>query len=322
MITTSNFTLYGMHNNAERHSWAAYHLFVLLSSLIGDSIILYSSFQKDAFKVHQVIIAVIQHIAVSDIVTSLVRALPRSLSLIANSMMIGDSLCYATAYIMRIMFPVGANLIAVLTTSKLLMLKFPLRPANWTRSKAHLVCSAIWIISTCDPVLLYFIDSGDVIFRYKTYSCSYISTAKITSLLSFVFVFVPVMIIIGTTIPTLMYLATARKSARRVGGRDPWQGILAVALTAIVYLVSATPIIVYLISRKFVAPDPTGPFEFNLYRIAVFMTLLNVMSNFYIYALTIRSFRTFLHLKICKISSFVPVSLRSSRSVSGVQFIY
>ena len=93
MITTSNYTLYGMHNNAERYSWAAYHLYIFLSSLIGDSIILYSSFQKDAFKVHQVIIAVIQHIAVSDIAVVILRVFPRMISLTANSRMIGDVLC-------------------------------------------------------------------------------------------------------------------------------------------------------------------------------------------------------------------------------------
>ena len=299
-----------MHNNAERYSWTAYHLFVLLSSLIGDSIILYSSFQKDVFKVHQVIIVVIQHIAVSDIAVVILRVFPRMISLTANSRMIGDPLCYVSAYTFFVRFPLGRCLLAVLSSIKLLVLKFPLRAASWTKKTAHLVCITIWILSLSYPVIFYTIDKNDVDFDYRIYSCKYRNRDKILRNIalniSFVMTLAPTIIIIGTTIPTLMYLATARKSARRVGGRDPWQGTLAVALTAIIYLISATTMIVFTIGDKFFKQtnDPTSPFNFHMLRIAIFLSLLNVVSNFYIYTLTMRNFRRFLWLKI---QSFQPV---------------
>ena len=64
MSTSTNYSdiKFGLHNNAERYTWAAYQLFVLLSSLIGDTLILAASFQKDAFKINKLIITVIQHI--------------------------------------------------------------------------------------------------------------------------------------------------------------------------------------------------------------------------------------------------------------------
>ena len=61
------FTEYGIHIAAERYFWAANHLFVLLSSLIGDNLILYASFQEDALKLNKFIVSVLQHIAVSDL---------------------------------------------------------------------------------------------------------------------------------------------------------------------------------------------------------------------------------------------------------------
>ena len=76
---------FGMQNNAARHCWATYHIIVLLSSLIGDTLILVASFQKDAFKINKLIVTVIQHIAISDLAASIFGVLPAAVSLLAKS---------------------------------------------------------------------------------------------------------------------------------------------------------------------------------------------------------------------------------------------
>ena len=77
MINISdNYTVFGMHGTAERFSWVAFHIFVLLSSLFGDSLILYASVQEGAIKLNKLIVTVMQYIAVSDLVYTIAGVLP------------------------------------------------------------------------------------------------------------------------------------------------------------------------------------------------------------------------------------------------------
>ena len=101
MIPSPNYTdiKFGIHNNAERYSVAAYVLFGLLSSLIGDTLILVATFQKDAFKISMLIVTVIQHIAVANLAISISSFLPIIISLLANSWVLGDAMCYSLYHI-------------------------------------------------------------------------------------------------------------------------------------------------------------------------------------------------------------------------------
>ena len=60
MALSNNYTIYGIHSPAERYLWAAYNLFVFVSSLIGDTLILFATFQKGAFKLNKFIVTVMQ----------------------------------------------------------------------------------------------------------------------------------------------------------------------------------------------------------------------------------------------------------------------
>ena len=319
MITANNYTIFGIHNNAERYSWAAYHLFVLLSSLIGDTLVLYASFH-DAFKLNKFIATMIHHIAISDLTYAICDVFPGTVSLIANSWVLGDAACYARVYISAFSYTVGMSFIAVLTTSKFLLLKYPIRSAYWTKKMAQWVCAAVIFAQVALPItMVLLMEKEDVAFDYRTYTCTYRYTSslwkKLTPMFAVMYLFIPNIIIVSTTIPTLRYLAHARKSAQRVQGSTPWQGALTVALTAVFYCISTLPISVYYVGKSFVKEDVTGTFNFHLYRIAIFTTLLNIMSNFYIYTLTIRSFRKFLLSKICS----VQVLQISSRNFTSTQ---
>ena len=146
MSTSTNYSdiKFGLHNNAERYTWAAYQLFVLLSSLIGDTLILAASFQRDAFKINKLIVTVIQHIAVCDLLNSISLALPMPTSLLANSWVLGKTICNIDAHLVYFIIPVSMCPIAVLTTFKFLILRYPLRTASWSTKRAHLVCSGMW----------------------------------------------------------------------------------------------------------------------------------------------------------------------------------
>jgi hypothetical protein len=67
----------------------------------------------------------------------------------------------------------GNFLVAILTTGKYLLLKFPLRVASWTRRTAHQLCNLALIPPFVIMMSMLTVDKDDVAFDYKIYSCSY-----------------------------------------------------------------------------------------------------------------------------------------------------
>ena len=131
MTTSSNYqysntTIFGIKSDA-RHAWAVYLLFVLVSSLVGDTTILIASLKFSAFKLHDVIVVIIQHIAVCDLMVAVTYALPHFVSLISNEWVFGTFLCDLTSYTTYYFTGTSVFLITNMTTGKLLLLKYPLR---------------------------------------------------------------------------------------------------------------------------------------------------------------------------------------------------
>ena len=306
-----NYTDFGIHSNNERYFWAVYHAFVFLSSLIGDTLILYGSSQRNAFRLNKFILTVMQHIALTDLACAICNVLPKCVSLLANAWVMGETICYGRAFLGRLFYVVGIWLIAVLTVSKLLLLKYPIRCGSWTKKMAHIVCSITLIPTAILPILSMV--AQDVEFDYRIYVCDYVlNDVKWEKHIRFVkliftaaIFFPPNVIIVATTIPTLMYLSDARKSARGVQGRIPWQGTVTVVLTAAVYCCSTLPTFIYHIISSSNA---------QAFRLATFSLSINIMSNFYIYALTISGFRK---LILSKMATLLPISLQPIRKTAS-----
>ena len=147
----SNKTAYGIESDDIRYVWACYHLFVIASSLIGDTTILIASIKYKAFKLHKVIIVVIQHIAFCDLMVSATHVLPIMISDISNKWVLGNFFCYLNPYASYYSNQASILLICTMTTSKLLLLRF----GTTTSKKAHSICVACWLAAftlrlTCD----------------------------------------------------------------------------------------------------------------------------------------------------------------------------
>ena len=143
-----------------------------------------------------------------------------------------------------------------------------------------------------------------VTFSFKSYQCSLnLGNSKqrfrylgpsVLGLLLFV---LSCVVITSTT----YILVKAMKSASRVSGSLKWQGTLATLSTAFFYISSAAPIIIYRIveyiySTKY---NSAKTLSVHYYRAAECCILLNTISNFYIYFLTVTSFREFVLTTIC-----------------------
>ena len=300
MIESNNRTLYGMHSDAERFSWATYHLCVFLSSLFGDTLILVASSQE-RIKVNKSILIIIQHIAVCDLSLSIVQVLPAGISLFANSWVLGDILCYCHVYLSYFVHSAGMSLVPFLTTCKIFILTKPLHTANLSTNAVNLACFLIWIFSTIPTVLFLALDEDDVYFDYRVYFCNYMFTAdywkKLLPTLAIIYTLIPNIIIIITTIPTLKYLLVARKSAQRVGGSVPWHGALTVVVTATVFVLANLPMSVLYMGKLYFEgfSDST-----QFFRVSHYASMINIVPNFIIYTLTIPSFRRFVQSIISK----------------------
>ena len=292
----SDYEKFGMKNNVARNIYGGWLIFVVICTLLGDSIILVASIKYKAFKLHRIIVALIQHIAVCDLLHASSSALPIVVSVFYNSGGSSKILNQVRFFISYYVNSLSASLIAAISLGKLCLLRYPLRARSWQTRQAHKICAGIWMASLSNPALHLVIDKEDVIFDHRIYACAYMYVSNAWKILlpivAFIVLFVPNCIII---VSTVLLLKEARKSVRGTNESLRWLGIMTVVLTAAVFSVSFLPITVYYIAEPFVekGPEP-GPFYLDFYRVAISVLFFNVLANFFVYSLTVASFRTFL----------------------------
>ena len=287
-----------IQNPAERFTWVLFFVIVLLSSLIGDSLILIASIKYSAFKLNKLIVVVIQHIAVCDLISSFVFVFPTMVSLAANKWVLGETFAYFMVFANFYAYQASGFLISLLSTMKVLLLKFPTRSKSWTKRQIHLICSSAWLLTLVNPILtLETLVKCGVYFSYSNYNsqpkkCNNNPIGAAANIIFRINIFVPLFIVIITTIITTSYLFKSRAVSREAGGRVRWHGIVTVTLTAAVFIISSAPLAMNNLLRN----EKTA-----LSRFIEFITGLNIISNFYIYCLTVPSFREFIKLSIFSI---------------------
>ena len=305
-MQTNNKTLYGIHNNSERYSLITWTITVLISSVIGDSIILITSIKYHAIKLKEVIVVVIQHLAVCDLLIAIFMVLPTTVALIADDWAMGDILGHVEVHIPNTCYPATRLLTCAMTILKLLHLKYPLRTTGWSSRFGHKICGAMWTLVLCiyAPFVVAFIfcstDTGTVQFDYVSYACfyTYFSSDAPEWLKYYNLIYISLVIIIPCIIllvTSVLILVLAKISANRHGGTLRWEGVITALLTVGVLFVSFLPY-----CATFMAWN-LGQFNITVYRATHFLNFLNIMANFYVYSLTVGSFRSFLKLKISKL---------------------
>ena len=294
-------------SDTERHIWIVYLTTVLVSTLLGNTIILIASIRYNAFKLNKFIVVIIKHMAVCDLVASIAFTFPTITSMIAHKWVLGQFCMYAERFTVHLSFPLTNVLICVLAGSKVLLLQFPLRTRAWSERSAHLVCVSCWTATVLYSAAKLVHYQNKVYFNYATYDIDYKDeeTDKVFSIAIDSVYCVLIMIVMITTVFTLKYLFEAREVARRAksAGSVRWHGILTVVLTSGVFCVSTIPWTVHRITEQFVAARPQMMlFHTKLKRAAEYLPMLGVTSNFYIYCVTVPSFRQFLISLISTVS--------------------
>ena len=307
--------MFTIQNTALRYTWTTYFVFIFLSSLIGDTLILVAAIKFGAFRLHRFIVVIMEHMAICDLLVAVSFILPRITALIADRWVMGESWCYFNPYTLYYLNGASMMFVCVLAFFKLIILKFPRSSRILTSKKAHFVSAFVWIYSLIPPVIFLSVDESDVWFDYKSYICDYGLSKNIwkwlTPVLTTIFMAVPNLAVVILTILLVAYLIKARRVARRTGGTMRSRGILTTILIATVYCISVLPYAVYRMA-EFSVKDPEHPFHEHFFKIAQSFVCLNTISNFYIYSLTIPSFREFLliHLQRSYQSFLNTTSLR------------
>ena len=104
---------------------------------------------------------------------------------------------------------------------------------------------------------------------------------------------IPNCIVVATTVNLLII---AKQVAHRGRKSLKWQGIVTTVLTATVYCISVLPMVVFFVGEAVLTVDDLSSsfFHTSFYRIANSFLYLNTVSNFYIYCLSVHSFRDFI----------------------------
>ena len=301
---TANDTLETLPSDSLKHAWASYFIFIMLSSLIGDSIILIASVRYRAFKLHRLIVGVIQHLAACDIMVS-ICLIPQVVALIADSLVLSEWVCDLSAYSLYYLVTSSFFLITMMTASKLYIVKFPMRAKVLRSRRAHVGCAIIWAFAMVVPVTMIITD-GFVIstFDSETYSCTIDLTNRkkgtwiwLEPLSSAVFVLFPNgAVLVCTALLLREAITMTRRSSLRTSLK--WQGIITTIVVAIVYCISTFPYCIYRLLAARVPESPGSIFHHEFMRFAKSIIFLNTTSNFYIYCLTVSSFREFLLVKL------------------------
>ena len=264
MYDFSNKTMFAQKNDTERYLWAGWLTFVSVSSLLGDSLILIASIKYKAFNLHiKMIVAFIQHIAVSDLLHSAGGIAPAAISAIYNTGSPYRSIDYMRTFIVYYTAPASTLFISALTLGKLLLLKYPLKLRSISNKHIHKLCAGIWVVSVYVPALQLAIDKDDVTFDYRNYAGSYRYTSPFWKILlpvtALMFVVAPGITVV---VCTVMILIEAKKVVRRTHESLRWQGITTVVLTATAYVTAFLPYAIYLMAEPFVEKDPDQPGKF------------------------------------------------------------
>ena len=316
------YCLFFPGSDTERYVWASWLTLVLLSSTIGDTAILVSSLKYNAFKLHESIVVIIQHMAIGDLLITSTCVFPAAVTLVSRQWIFGTKFCYVKVYLGSVGWISTSCFICAMGMCKLVLLMSPKYSRNLNGRNAQMLCLGIWIFSLPAAALafLYFVYKLDFDFAtcdehyYKFYSKNDIPENSWRKYLQYLIMFIPVKTTFIFLITILLFrqLLKARKLARRARKRARWQGLITVMLTAMFHLVSYIPIIV----RETADSHIRDKYGLNTYvylaRISYTILYLNVVGNVFIYTFTVPSFRIFLKTTLQKLGENLLIKFNSS----------
>ena len=301
-------------SEGEKHFLSFFSIICLLSSLLGNPIILIASIKYNAIKLNRFIVVFIQNIAAAELVSTLFYNLPGTISLLADDWMFGNS-CPAIYTVGYYSWRVATHLLCVMVVSKVLTVRYPLRTIALSKRRAKKIAAAVWTFCLIYPAFK-FVLRYKIYFDYRIFNCGF-CTANVPPIWVGVMVTVASLLSLIIFVATIILVISARKMTRRKDNLK-WQGVLTVIVTAGLYTLSILPIPLYSLANYFVFSKHQTSLDPIFFRIAMNTVCLISIWNFWVYCFTIASFKKFLldkmKLAFSKILPPKAINLSTERS--------
>ena len=136
-----------INSDIERSIFIIWSLIVIPASLLGDSIILMATFKYKVIKLHKVIVGLLQHMAVCDVLYTVLRIIPTTVVLLTDRWVLGEGLCRVCEIATWVYALVTPLLTTAMSAVKLIVVKYPYRAETWTTRLGHKLCAALWIFT-------------------------------------------------------------------------------------------------------------------------------------------------------------------------------
>jgi hypothetical protein len=276
--------------NLDRTLYSAFFLLGTLIGLIGSTIILIA-IKKKAIKVDKISTTFVQHIAVLDILSTLVMILPTFLTAATDSWFLGAHFCSFQVYYEMFMVVSTALLVCALNSIKLVKVLFPFRALGWTLRYGHHLAGSVWILAITLPVIHHLRESDSYVsFNYASLKC-----ARTSSDVQKDMVVRPLVVLVCTALVVISgtwLLGIAIRRNRQQGRSANLQGILTVLLVAGVYCVTFLPLFVCYVVN--LVSFQTGRTYAIFVLFAEWTPCINNIANIFVYTASLTSFRDFL----------------------------
>ena len=271
---------------------ALFSISYLLGTFLGlvGSIIILVGIKKRAIKLDKVTTALILHIAVLDILATLVIIFPTALTALTDQWLFGHEFCAFQSYLKWFLVSSSVLLVCALNCSKLAGLLFPFRGANWNSWQGHILACLMWILSFVLN-LIFHLSKGRAraAFHYDSLMCDLIVDWEKLMKGAIMIFSVTLLCTLIVLISEIWLVVIAIKLNLRKGIRTvKFQGVITVILVALVYCVSFLPLFAFYLVMV-IDEEKSGYTAV----ICKSIPLFNNVSNIFIYMISIRSFRKF-----------------------------
>ena len=278
---------------AERYTLIGWTSITLVCCLIGNTIILLASSRYRAIRLDKTSVVLIKSIAICDLVTGIFTVQSILASLLYGGWPYGTITCYVFSYLKIPSFVFAILLICGLHLSKLHTLLYPLDALGRNSTRGHKISVIVFLLSFCPSLAQIAIDSQDVAFDYRSYMCINLFSSpisqKFSNLFIALFVILPNLIVVGTSIALLRVIKKAEGRVKH--------GIRTIFYVGLAFIIVNGPMMLHLLFlRNFihvVSPDVRRFYENNLFRAVSFFAFSNCFLNFFVYYRSVKSFNVF-----------------------------
>ena len=270
------------------------HLQFLLTTpvaVVGNTIVIYTSVKYQSLNMDRVTCALLENLAVADLVLIVLGGWPVYSTFCANSWKLGKFGCFLNFYITLIGGVCEIVTLASISLYRAVMLKNPFLFRAISDFKIRCGIACLWIISCIMPLTSFFLESV-IFYDPAEMSCS--STLYATPnfglyILFFLLFLLPMCIILISNIAMLIVSIKYRRRMAAMtssGEERNMTAVLTVTCVCWLFLISWLPWILKIFFRSYGANLPVWYYIFQQH-----VLTLNVVLNPVIYTLTNQSFK-------------------------------